>query len=193
MSDWFRTIGDIEAAAGNAEELAAAMIGWLVEAGIVAADRTDCVLGSELGYPPGPNYADAMTEPDTTLGRLRTNGLEVITGRQVFDFGEGEVVNAGCPHCAATIRLIDDHWELDDRVWGPFGDAIHAWHGGAAGIVSCAVCAKPVELNDWRWNPEWGFGYLGFKFWNWPSLAPGFVTEFAGRLGHRVVCPASKL
>jgi hypothetical protein len=89
MGDWFQTIGDIEATPDEAEKLAAAVLTWLVEAGIVAAERTDCVLGSDLGYPPGAKYTDAVTEPDPSLTKRWTNGLEILTGRTIFDFGQG--------------------------------------------------------------------------------------------------------
>lgn len=51
-------------------------------------------------------------------------------------------------------------------------------------------CGRVVGLNDWRWQPPWGFGYLGFKFWNWPPLAQGFIAEAGRRLGHRTVLVA---
>jgi hypothetical protein len=48
-------------------------------------------------------------------------------------------------------------------------------------------------LNDWRWQPPWGFGHPGFEFWNWPPLAQGFTAEVGRRLGHRTVLAAGKL
>jgi hypothetical protein len=50
-----------------------------------------------------------------------------------------------------------------------------------------------MGLNDWRWQPPWGFGYLGFEFWNWPPLSQGFIAEVGRRLGHRTVLVAGKL
>lgn len=193
VGDFFQRIGDIEVAPEEAEELGAAMVGWLVDTEVIAAGRTECVLGSALGHPPGPRYADAVTEPDPSLAGLWSNGLEVVTGRTVFDGGQDELESATCPHCATTVRLVDDHWQLDDRVWEPFQRAISVWHSGGAGLVGCPACAQAAGLNDWSWRPEWGFGHLGFTFWNWPPLAPEFLAEFARRLGHRVVCPAGKL
>lgn len=193
MGDWFQTIGDIEATPDEAEKLAEVVLGWLIEAGIVAAEPTDCVLGSDLGYPPGPNYADAVTEPDRSLTRRWTNGLEVLTGRTIFDFGEGEIEDAKCPHCGVSTRFVDDRWKFDDEAWRPFSLVIDAWHKGGDGLLACSACAKPVGLNEWNWEPAWGFGDLGFTFWNWPPLIPGFVAEFPRRLGHRIVSPAGKL
>jgi hypothetical protein len=193
MGDWFQTIGDVEAAPDEVEELAAAVIGWLIEVGVVAAERTDCVLGSDLGYPPGPNYADAVTEPDSSLSRLWTNGLEVLTGRTVFDSGQGDIESAECPYCNTGNRFVDDRWEFDSAAWGPFAAAIDDWYASGDGRLACPACAKPVGLNEWRWKPDWGFGHLGFTFWNWPVLAPSFVAEFSRRLGHRVVCTGGKL
>jgi hypothetical protein len=193
MGDWFQTIGDIEATPGEVEELAADLTGWLIETGIVLAERTDCVLGSDLGYPPGLHYVDAVTEPDPSLPRLWTNGVDVVTGRTVFDSGQGGIDSAECPHCNTRSRFTDELREFDRALWDPFGEAIDDWYAGGDGTLACPACAKPVELNEWKWDPTWGFGHLGFTFWNWPPLSPSFVAKFSRRLGHRVVCPAGKL
>ncbi|HEV7935436.1 MAG TPA: hypothetical protein VGP70_24360 [Actinomadura sp.] len=193
MGDWFQTIGDIEATPDEAEKLAAAVLTWLVEAGIVAAERTDCVLGSDLGYPPGAKYTDAVTEPDPSLTKRWTNGLEILTGRTIFDFGQGEIERAECPHCRTSTRFLDDRGKFHYEAWGPFSEVVDAWHKDGDGLFTCRACEKPVRLNEWNWEPAWGFGDLGFMFWNWPPLKPGFVAEFSRRLEHRIVSPAGKL
>jgi hypothetical protein len=54
-------------------------------------------------------------------------------------------------------------------------------------------CRQAVGLNDWIWHPPWGFGCLGFTFWNWPELRPQFVADVSRRLDHRVVRAHGKL
>jgi hypothetical protein len=70
---------------------------------------------------------------------------------------------------------------------------VDAWHKDGDGLFTCPACEKPVGLNGWNWEPAWGFGDLGFTFWNWPPLKAGFVAEFSRRLEHRIVSPAGKL
>jgi hypothetical protein len=185
MGDWFESIVDVEATAEEADRLAAEVLAWLVERGIVMAEPTDCVLGGD-GYAPGPNYAEAVVEPDPHLHDLHTNGLSVITGQTVFySMGVDQVV---CPHCETVV--VDHH---DQGSWDRFAVSIDGWYSGESGVRACEHCGRPVKLNDWHWSPPWGFGYLGFKFWNWPMLAPGFVADVSSRLGHRTVAPCGKV
>ena len=185
MSDWFEIIADIEATAEEADRLAAELMAWLIDRNIVVAEPTDCVLAGD-GYAPGRNYAAAVIQPDPHLYDLRTNGLSVITGRTVFySMGVEQVV---CPYCEA--RVVD---RRDEDSWHRFAESIDAWYSGESGVRVCEQCARSVGLNEWQWTPPWGFGYLGFQFWNWPPLASGFVAEVSSRLGHRTVAPCGKL
>jgi hypothetical protein len=70
--------------------------------------------------------------------------------------------------------------------------AIEAWHVGH-GFASCRACQHQLALNDWIWEPAWGFGYLGFEFWNWPTITDSFVETLSNRLGHRIVVVRGKL
>ncbi|GDY84963.1 hypothetical protein SAVCW2_41620 [Streptomyces avermitilis] len=82
MGDHFQTIVDLDASAGEAPELAARVIEWLVTEGIVLAERTDCVLGRPLGHPPGrtgggrwgrtPTWTRPTVSPSTPGVRLST-------------------------------------------------------------------------------------------------------------------------
>jgi hypothetical protein len=183
MGDMFQTICDTEASEDEAASLAARTVDWLVSAGIVQAERTNCVLGNDLAHPPGPRCFDAVAEPD--LADPWTDGLEIVTGRTVFHSGQDPIDNASCPHCETRFRFYDEDWNYDESLWEPFGHAIRTWHESGLGTFSCPRCATPSGLNDWRWEPQWAFGYLGFTFWNWPDLSPEFMAEFTRRLGHR--------
>ncbi|MBN1171990.1 MAG: hypothetical protein JXA67_07430 [Micromonosporaceae bacterium] len=85
-SSHFQIIADIEATAQEAEPFAAAMLAWLVVAGIIDAEATDCVLAGR-GHAPGARYATAVAEADPRLLEWRTNGVEIIPidgGRAVY-------------------------------------------------------------------------------------------------------------
>jgi hypothetical protein len=183
MGEWFETIADVDATPEEADRLGAEVLSWLVEQGIVLAQPTDCILGDQ-GHRPGPNYAAATVEPWPDLHELATNGFRVVTGQSVFySMGVDRVV---CPHCAAVVVE-------DDESWHNFAPVIDEWHAGGSGMRACQHCAEPTGVNDWYWSPPWGFGYLGFEFWNWPLLNPAFVATVSDRLGHRTVRPCGKL
>lgn len=175
VSDWFEIIADVDAMAEEADRLAAEVMAWLVGRNVVMAKPTDCVLGGD-GYAPGPNYAAVVIEPDPHLHDLRTNGVCVITGRTVFH--SMDIQQIVCPHCGSVV--VDDR---DQRSWHRFAESIDDWYCGESGVRTCEHCARSVGLNEWQWSPPWAFGYLGFKFWSWPPLAPQFVAEVSSRLG----------
>ncbi len=191
MGDWYQTIADVQATPDESADLAATVLAWLVDAGIVLGEPTDCVLSGEgQGYPPGPNYAAAVTEAEPHLLALRTNGVAVVTGRTVFYSMGADTVT--CPACGRRTELTDEDGEPNDA-WHELSDTISVWFDGGSGTHACPNCRNPVELNDWTWSPPWGFGHLGFTFWNWPPLNPQFLAEAARRLGHRTVYPVGKL
>ncbi|MEU8802836.1 hypothetical protein [Spirillospora sp. NPDC048819] len=196
MGDYFQTLVDVQAGPDEAERLARDVLDWLVASGVVAAGRTDCVLGADLGHPPGPR-ADAVLDGEgyPSWRDLWTNGLDIATGRSVFDAGQGEPSAVSCPHCATTIELVDEGYELVREAWEPFGEAMTEWSEGRDGIIACPACTRAVEPAAWRWADDYfAFGHLGFTFWNWPPLRPEFVAEFTRRLaGHRTVLLDGKL
>ncbi|GAA2081629.1 hypothetical protein GCM10009780_19210 [Actinomadura alba] len=91
MGDWFQTIVDVQAASGEAEALAADVRDWLISSGVVSAERTDCVLGSDLGYPPGPRVDEVVDNSGCSLPwqNVSANGLDIITGRTIFHAWQG--------------------------------------------------------------------------------------------------------
>jgi hypothetical protein len=180
MSEWFQTIVDVQATEEEAEALGASVLAWLVDSGIVEATCQDVSAGG--GHPPGARYATAVVEPDEDLHRPLNNGVHVITGRTLSSLtGLMGVSIVTCPDCQTAVTseyLVDAAFE---------------WYAGAAGTRACGGCGRVLGLNDWRWQPPWGFGYLGFEFWNWPPLAQEFIAEVGRRLGHRTVLAAGKL
>ncbi|HEX6685706.1 MAG TPA: hypothetical protein VF062_23220 [Candidatus Limnocylindrales bacterium] len=162
------------------------IVKWFSESGVIDARPTDCVLGAELGYPPGPVFTRATAGVDSELMSWGTNGLEVTVGRSVFHPIGGELGPVSCPHCSGVIDL---------EAWSAFSDALTSWHAGGPSEVRCVTCGAAVGFNDWNWPAEWPFavGFLGFTFWNWPRLGQDFITEVGNRLGHRIVVTKGKL
>ena len=175
--DSFQTIVDVQATEEQAEELGALVLAWMIGSGIVEPACRGGWVGE--GHAPGPRYTAAVVQPDSRLHRLWDNGLEVVTGRTVFHSVDVDAIT--CPHCQMTAAR-----EL-------LKPAIQEWVAGAAGTRRCGGCGRLMGLNDWCWQPPWGFGYLGLQFWNWPPLTKRFVAEVGRRLGHRTVLAAGTL
>ncbi|CAL9531204.1 hypothetical protein [Streptomyces sp. Tu 3180] len=193
MGDHFQTVVDLDAGADEAARLADRVVAWLVDEGIVLAERTGCVLGRPLGHPPGPNWHRAVAEDDA--GWKPSDGLAVEVGRTVFHGGQGGPEAVTCPRCAATTSLVTDDWEPVDGVWAPFGAAMRTWHETGEAQVACPVCAEPVPLPEWSWADDYfAFAHLGFEFWNWPEFTPEFLAGFSRALGgHRTAHVWGKL
>lgn len=199
MGDYFQTIVDKQASIDEVDNLDQKIIAWLVNSGIVLPTRTDCVLSNGgMGYAPGPNFRDVVEiliqiDPeypnkqiiiDHDLESLRTNGLAVIKKRTVFHSGQGsmEII---CPQCQTAF----DHKTLKN-----WSGAVDEWYGEMGeGIIACSSCGHSETVTEWQYDPPWGFGNLGFKFWNWPPLLPSFVEEVGKQLGHEIIFVYGKL
>jgi endogenous inhibitor of DNA gyrase (YacG/DUF329 family) len=189
VGDTFQIIADVEASEATAPVLAASAAGWLRDSGVIAATRADCVPGPAPGYPPGPGYAAAVTDPDELLPGLKVNGVEVTAARSVFSPGQGEAGPVTCPRCGREVELRDPaHWAL-------FSGALGHWMAAEPSEVTCPHCQLHAGLNDWIWDGDWpvAVGFLGFTFWNWPPLSSSFIAQVQAHLGHRVVVIRGKL
>jgi uncharacterized Zn-finger protein len=195
VGDYFQAIADVEAAEAEAPALATSVIRWLTDARILSADRTDCVLGAESGYPPGPRYAAAVTESDELLPSLRTNGIEVHTTKRVFHPIQAAIGPTTCSHCGYSAELENATTGQMTAPWELFSEAISQWMAGRPGMVTCPHCGHRAGINDWQWPEGWALavGFLGFTFWNWPPLSKWFIAEVSAQLDHRVVVTQGKL
>src|SRR5262249_42322437 len=105
VGEYFEIVADIDAGEQEAQQLADAVVRWLIGCGIIDADPTDCVLGATAGYAPGPRYQAAVARPDDHFLGLRTNGVEVTVGRTVFHPIQGETGPVVCPWCGQMVIL----------------------------------------------------------------------------------------
>jgi hypothetical protein len=185
MGDYFQIIVDCQVSLPKAAALASRIRDWLIDEGIIDRTMTNCVLDEDdIGYPPGANFEQAVESSHDDTRELWTNGLSIIVGREVFD-SSPEVPDLLCRHCNAKSRTAWDQ---------AISDAMSQWReGDGVGDLTCPACGHSEPITKWIWDPPWGFGNLGFKFWNWPPLKASFLTEFAERLGHRMVLVTGKL
>ena len=84
MGDFFQTIVDCDACESEAPQLGHKVSSWLIEQQIITAEMAGNILSETLGYPPGSAYHLATNDHDQHLLSLLTNGLAVITSRQIF-------------------------------------------------------------------------------------------------------------
>jgi hypothetical protein len=182
MSDFFQAIVDLDASEREAPESAARIREWLIAGGIIENRMTDCILGNDPGFPPGLNYIRATERTDPLLFQVRTNGLEIIVKREVFCSISGEQMLI-CSACSGRFEPPEG-WH----------DAIDEWsQRKGPGLLACPACNAERPITEWQHDPAWGFGNLGFQFWNWPRLKTSFIEEVSARLGHRVVLTFGKL
>jgi hypothetical protein len=180
MSDNHQSIVDIEVHLDDAPALGRKLLSWLQTEQIVVTKPSDCVLG--MGYAPGALYAKALREPDSRFLGLLTNGLELITERTVFDAGELGV-GLICASCSSRFGDIPG-----------WGEAIGEWYTQTGpGNLRCPQCGAVQPVVEWKHDPVYAFGNLGFKFWNWEPLAEEFVKQVRLQLGHRIVVVEGRL
>ncbi len=180
MGDGFQIIVDREVSKDEAPHLAEKVREWLVARRVIKPELTDGQWNSP-GYRPGPGYTVAVETPDPDLFSMLANELVIIVGRTFF---WTPYTNLTCRACGARFDAYSDEWV----------EAVGAWHqGDDSAAFACPECGNPERVTEWSGESTSGFGNLGFKFWNWPPLAAGFVREVTELLGHRTVLVRGKL
>lgn len=158
MGDSFQTLVDPVATLDDAAALAERVIADLVEAGFISPETSNCTLGED-GYPPAVAMARHLKNGDDRVLTLRTNGLEVTTGRSVHL--SAFVDSIRCPLCGGAAPDLN-------RL--PWLETIGEWYEGGSGLLTCPACQQEAQVTDWRFQPTCGFGNLSFTFWNWPPF-----------------------
>jgi len=152
------------------KEKAAEILEWLVSCNIVKPTLSDCVLGSNSGYAVSDGAKAVVNEPAYLRFGLATNGLDIVTDRTIFNTGGNGIDELIYPNCKTDISQED---------W----DFLEPWFSGETDDLRCPVCGGQSEIHNFDFVPEWGFGDLGFTFWNWPPFTDEFVEDFKQRLG----------
>jgi hypothetical protein len=170
MSDHSISIVPRQSSYPDSKAKAKEILDWLISENIVKPSLSDCVLGSDNGYAISEGAKIVIEFLDDLPFDLITNGLEIITERQVFHTGENGMDECICPNCNKDISSED---------WGFFND----WAEQKSNNLTCPLCNVATDIHQFSFSPEWGFSDLGFTFWNWPDLTDKFITEFRIKLG----------
>lgn len=143
---------------------------WLISQDIVKSTLSDCILSSDKGYAISHGANRVVYTPGELPFDLITNGLEIITNRQVFHSGENGLDKCICPNCKENIATED---------WSFFID----WYERKSNHLTCPLCNVETDIQQFQFSPSWGFSDLGFTFWNWPDFTDEFIAEFRCKLG----------
>lgn len=144
------------------------ILNWLISKDIIKPTLSDCILSSNKGYAISEGANRITVFPEDLPFDLITNGLEIITERQVFDTGENFLDELICPYCNENIA--SDDWDLNP------------WSNKESNNLTCPQCGQESEIHNYTFEPQWGFSNLGFRFWNWPHFTDGFLDEFKQKL-----------
>lgn len=146
------------------------IVDWLVSKNIVKPTISECVLSSNNGYSISEGAKGITAFPEDLPFDLITNGLEIITERQVFHTGERGMDECICPNCKTNIA--SEEW-----------DFLNDWAEQKSNHITCPLCNVSNDIHQFSFSPDWGFSDLGFTFWNWSDLTNEFITEFRKKLG----------
>jgi hypothetical protein len=153
----------------NNKDKAKEILDWLVSLDIVKPQLSKCILGSDYGYCISAG-ARNVTNPLFELPfDLKTNGLGIITDRQIFDTAQNGLDEIICPNCLYDILTKD---------WNFFNE----WIEDESNNLSCPICNIGHDVHKYKFKPEWGFSNLGFTFWNWPDFTLRYINDFRNKL-----------
>ncbi|UUZ55912.1 hypothetical protein LP419_10890 [Massilia sp. H-1] len=172
----------------HAQQLAAAIVAWLVDEQIIDDEQCDGCSGEGLCYRPGRHFMRACggVETDASNGNYAShstmvmNGMRVVTRRDVVINMQGQFGPVPCPRCG-TPAPIDAFWQAGSD-----------WCEGKTDVMQCQHCGQPSALPHWV-HPEASFVVLAFEFWNWSPLSAQFIEAVRQRLGHRISLIDGKL
>jgi hypothetical protein len=173
MSDYSISIVPKLSSYPDKEKKAKEILDWLISLDIVKPILSDCVLGSDNGYAISDGAKKISNDPDNLPYRLATNGLDIITERQIFDTAENGIEELICPNCKQDIS--SEEWDFFDE-----------WSTEESNNLTCPLCNTGKDIHEFKFTPDWGFSNLGFTFWNWCGLTDNFINEFQQRLGCNV-------
>lgn len=185
MADYFQTVVDTAARPDEADHLARHVLSLLSGRGIVAPAAS-----GQGGYDRGPRALEISVTETAPLRHESIppvhSHLQVLIGRMTHadDLSEFKAPRVACPRCGALLDDPDGNWQA----------AVQDWIAGDddAGLL-CAACGKEPPVVSWRHDPNYGFGNLAFRFWNWPPLSPAFLDELRRELKHPIMLVKGRL
>ena len=192
VSDSHQTLAFPDVPPDRASTVVDSATQWLIREGIVAGERTECVLGADQGHPPGPQVGRAIIETPVApemephvldFRDLSPNGMVSETGRAVHHGNELalEKFSMTCPSCRS--HLADpDRWT----------DQLDTWYETGTATIECPLCGTGSAMTTWTVS-NWSLSYAALTFWNWPDLDPRFIEELSQHLGERIELVVGRL
>ncbi|MGG4607491.1 hypothetical protein [Providencia sp. Me31A] len=165
----------------NAPKEALRMLNWLKQQGIIDS-HFQSIEDDEVIYRPTPSHKEPILYvindeivPTQLPEHILKNYLSIVTERTVFHAG-GNGLGIYCPQC--------DHEQSEhSHAWS---DAVTDWYDGKPENLACFHCHFSAPLAQWKFNPQWAFGNLGFSFHNW-DIHDSFVAQFEQALGSQII------
>jgi hypothetical protein len=193
MGDWYQSYVAPDIQPSEVQGASSKTVQFLLERGIIREEMSDCVLGSELGYPPGPNaesiLADGKNAGFAGVRELWTNGVDLEAGSKLYMLAEtlSDDFECICPNCDAR-HSSEFFYEI-------CLEKLAEWEQGhEADSVGCPECNSQSIATAWRTDPD-SFVAANFAitFWNWSVIDEKFISEMQSLLGSRLVKLESKL
>jgi hypothetical protein len=159
----------------QAERAAGAVRDCLIGNGYVRPQKTNCVLGAELGFPPGPRFAELFEEPPWSA-EVACNGVQIEASEKPQFYDNGEIgFRIFCPSCRRQFDL-----DGDLVVWQ---QAMQKFYEGGAGLLQCKHCGNSAGVDRWTCDPPVGWSRFGITIWNCPHLRPEIIRTLAELVG----------
>jgi Zn ribbon nucleic-acid-binding protein len=158
------------------EARARLMLRWLVKREIIQEQPSTCGrTGLCMAYGIGPGARQVVQRPERLPYGRPVHGLEVVYQRCIYTPTRDFLAEAGCPECRQ---------EVGEALF----DSLEQWWPGETDNFICPECGHEDDINGFLFLQPCGFSNLGFIFNNWADagFTPGFVEEFAARLGYPV-------
>ncbi len=164
MSDTYISIVPVNVKANEVSLLAEKVKNELIRRKVINQD-----------FIPGSNAMSVVVEKDDFFKSLLNNKLDIIKTRQVFQNGQNGTETIKCPNC--SFDIIETNWI----------DVVEEWHSNSKkDSITCPKCSETNSVTEYIFEPVWGFGELGFTFWNWPKFEDSFILELENLLSRKV-------
>ncbi len=174
VSDHYTSIVSENTNPTDCKKLAVKVISFLEEKKIVQKELSNCVLGLN-GHKPAENFASILERQNEGLQDLKTNGVEIITERKVFENGANGLEQVNCPKCGKN--QIGEDW----------AEALGNWYEKSeSDLLKCSDCLSENPITEFHFEPNWAFGDFGLIFWNWGIFKREFLIELEKVIGTKL-------
>ena len=187
MGDSYQTLAFPNVARERAEACSSSVTDFLVERGIISAEKAFSQGYSCAYHSPGPR-AEAVTD-GTSFG---SGEVVVITEKTVFHTSGNGPPEFMCPGC--DRRLRDGYAEPGQQDGEAFVErwieCVEKWwdsESGEAEEVCCPQCGYSERFDLWPCEYTWAFGHCGIRFSNWPPLRADLIERLQHVTGEKIV------